>query len=105
MENPFRDYVIPEYTWRRGILRFDDPQDVFTINNRGVMFTSSKWTLPRGFWEPWHLTGSQVKINGVEVKVRGVEAFASMRTPDFPYEHCIGILVSPEDAERIGWKK
>lgn len=87
-----------------GILDFDEPEDSFTIAGRGTCYSSSKWKLPEGFWEPWDLAGYQARICGTEVKIRGVDAFASPRSPSSPYSHPFALMVSDEDAEKIGPK-
>jgi len=86
------------------MLRFDDPEDMFTVSNRGVAYSSVKWKLPEGMWEPWDLRGETVLLCGVEVKILAVDAFAIMRSPDHPYRHSFALLVSFEDAERINYE-
>ena len=80
----------------------DDIQDSFPITGRGIAF-SGPWRLrfELGEWEPWDIRGETVLLGGVEVKVLGVDAFASPRSPESPYRHTFAVVVSEEDAERV----
>lgn len=82
----------------------DDIEDSFEIKGRGICFSSSRWKLQPGEWEPWDIRGETVLLNGVEVRVKAVEAFCSFRSPDSPYNHSFAVLISYEDAERVNWK-
>lgn len=85
-------------------LAFDDPEDAFHISDRGWCYSSSKWKLPEGFWEPWDLAGYPASINGTPVTIRGIDAFCSARSPKSPYRGSFAVLVSDEDAERIDYE-
>lgn len=85
-------------------LVFDGGEYAFTLKNRGVAFCNSNWKLPEGMWEPWDMTGHPATLNGVEIKIQGVDAFASGRGPDWPYRHSFCILVDFETAEKLGWE-
>lgn len=84
-------------------LVFDDAVETFTIKGRGVAFVRShgKWDMPEGMWEPWDMTDHEAIINGVPVKITGVEAFCSARSPDSPYRHSFCLLVDFETAEKL----
>lgn len=98
----FRDYGTGIYhSPNPGIVQLGSPEDHFTINGRGVCFSSSKFKCPPGIWEPWDLTGRPAHMNGIAVKIRGVEAFASGRGPDWPYQHSFAVLLNEEDANKI----
>lgn len=81
----------------------DNAHDRFEIKGRGIAF-SGNWKLQPGEWEPWDIRGETVLLNGVEVEVKGVDAFCSYRSPTQPYRHSFAVLVSYEDAEKIPWK-
>ena len=83
------------------MLQFDDPEDSFEIKGRGACFSSGKWKLPEGMWEPWDLRGETVKLAGVEVKITGVDAFCIARSPSSPYRLSFALMVSFEDGEKI----
>lgn len=89
---------------RKTMRVLNDIEDSFKITGRGICFTSSRWKLEEGEWEPWDITGETVLLNGVEVKVTGVDAFCSMRSPESPYRQSFAVMVSEEDAERVNWK-
>jgi len=83
------------------MLRFDDPEDSFVINDRGVCYSSGRWRLPEGMWEPWDLTGQTVLLCGKEVVVTGVDAFCINRSPDNPYRLSFAIMVDFETARKL----
>jgi hypothetical protein len=83
------------------MLEFNDPEDAFVVNGRGVCFSSGRWKLPDGMWEPGDLTGETVILAGAEVKVRGVEAFCIARSPSSPYRLPFALLVSFDDAKKV----
>lgn len=85
-------------------LVFNHATSIFEISGRGVAF-GGNWKLPEGMWEPWDMSGHMATINSVEVKIVGIEAFASYRSPDSPYRHNFCIIVSVEDAQKLGWEK
>lgn len=80
---------------------YSNYEDHFVITGRGHMFTSGRWKMPEGYWEPWDLYGRMAMMNGHEVRIKGVEAFCSARSPSSPYRHSFGILLSEEDAEKV----
>lgn len=82
----------------------DGIEHSFEFKGRGIAFSASHWRLQEGEWEPWDITGETVLLNGVEVEVRGVDAFCSARSPESPYRHPFAVLVSYEDAEKVQWK-
>lgn len=86
-------------------LVFDGGEYAFTIKGRGIAFAHphSRWKLPEGMWEPWDMTGHPAIVNGVEVKISGVEAFCSARGPGHPYIHSFCLLLNEEDAKKLGW--
>jgi hypothetical protein len=86
-------------------LVFDNAKVQFELKSRnGVAFAGPDWKLPEGMWEPWDMTGHPVTINGVETIIRGVDAFASMRSPSSPYRHGFCILVDYDTAKKLGWE-
>lgn len=83
---------------------FNNVQDSFKINGRGTCFSSSRWKMAPGEWDPDCMVGETVLLCGTEVKIRGVDTFCIPRSPSAPYPYSFAIMVSDEDAERVQWK-
>lgn len=83
------------------MLEFDDYEDTFDITGRCATFTSSKFVLPEGMYDPDQLRGETILLCGVEVRVIGVETFAIPRSPSSPYRHSFGLGLSFEDGEKV----
>jgi hypothetical protein len=84
-------------------VEFNDPEDAFPITGRGIAFSSSRWFLPEGIWEPWDLSSRTLNFEGHRLKCMGCEAFAILRSPESPYRHPLALMFKPEDLEAVGY--
>jgi len=46
----------------------------------------------REHWNPAELTGQEVTVDGYAFKVRGVDMYRHMISPDHPYKYPIGLI-------------
>jgi hypothetical protein len=51
-------------------------------------------SLPDGLWTPQQLMGTEVLVDGQQMKVATVESHPVMRSPEHPYKLKFGIAVS-----------
>lgn len=68
-------------------------KDSFEIKGRGLAFAFEAEQIPEGIWDPNHLRGETVEINGLPFLVAGVETYAITRSPQNPYILPFAILV------------
>lgn len=85
-------------------VEFNDPEDAFPMHSRNaIAFSSSRWRLPEGIWEPWDLGSREINFDGHRFKCVGCEAFLNMRSPESPYRGSFALAFKVEELEESGY--